>query len=115
MKMTLRGAILLSLTAIGCSILSAQDTTMPSKPAAGKPATPMTIEMPKPSPEMTKLIQMMSGNWTVSEKQFPNPMMPNGGTGEGTASLTPGPGGLSLMENYQTTSGMGSFKGFGTF
>ena len=71
--------------------------------------------MPKPAPEMTKMIKMMGGNWTVTEKHDPNPMMPNGGTSKGTAVLTPGPGGMSLTEKYHSTGAMGSFNGLGTF
>jgi hypothetical protein len=72
--------------------------------------------MPKPAPEMTKLIKMMGGNWTVTEKGSPSPMMPKGGAGKGMATLTAGPGGMSLMEKYHSSGLMGSnFVGFGTF
>ncbi len=65
---------------------------------------------------MTKLIKMMSGNWTVTEKSNPNPMMPKGGMGKGMATMTAGPGGLSLMEKYHSSGLMGSnFIGYGTF
>ena len=37
------------------------------------------MPMPKPDPQMTKLIKMMAGNWTVTEKSDPSPMMPKGG------------------------------------
>jgi len=70
---------------------------------------------PKPDPQMTKLIKMMSGNWTVTEKVEPSPMMPKGGSGKGTAKLVAGPGNMSLMEAYHSTGTMGSFAGTGTF
>ena len=74
------------------------------------------MPMPKPDPQMTKMIKMMSGTWTVTEKSDPNPMMPKGGTGKGTATMTPGPGGMSLMEKYHSSGMMGgNFSCFGTF
>jgi Protein of unknown function (DUF1579) len=114
MKTSLRGTILGVFVTVFCVALIAQDSAM-SKPAA-KAAKPMTMAMPQPAPEMTKLIKMMSGTWTVTEKHDPNPMMPKGGTGKGTATLMAGPGGLSLMEKYHSVGAMGpSFTGFGTF
>ncbi len=73
------------------------------------------MPMPKPAPEMTKLIKTLSGTWNVTEKHEVNPMMPSGGTGTGTAKIWAGPGGLSLMENYSSSGAMGSFKGMGTW
>ena len=87
--------------------LAAQDSAMSAKPKAAKPKEQMGMPMPKPAPEMTKMIKMMAGSWTVTEKADPNPMMPNGGTGKGTAVLTPGPGGLSLVEKYHSSGLMG--------
>jgi len=88
---------------------------MSAKPKAAKPKEQMGMPMPKPAPEMTKMIKMMAGSWTVTEKHDPNPMMPNGGTSKGTAVLTPGPGGMSLTEKYHSIGAMGSFTGYGTF
>jgi hypothetical protein len=73
------------------------------------------MQAPKPAPEMTRLIKSMAGTWTITEKHMPQPMMPNGGTGKGTATLTPGPGNLSLTEKYHSTGAMGSFNGMGVF
>ena len=111
---------LLELAFVGlCAVtLIAQDAAAPAKPKAAKPkeAAGASMPMPKPSPEMTKMIKAMSGNWKVVEQHDPNPMMPNGGTGQGTAKLWAGPGGLSLMENYHSAGAIGGgFNGFGTF
>ncbi|MGB8885187.1 MAG: DUF1579 family protein [Candidatus Korobacteraceae bacterium] len=115
MKTILRGTILGALAAGLSLTLIAQDAGMSAKPAA-KTAQPMAMPVPQPAPEMIKLIKMMGGNWTVTEKENPGPMFPNGGTGKGTATLTPGPGGLSLMEKYHSSGAMGpSFNGVGTF
>jgi hypothetical protein len=99
--------------------LAAQDSAMSAKPKAAKPAAKpkeqqAAMPMPKPAPEMTKMIKMMSGSWTVTEKHDPNPWMPTSGTSQGTAVLTPGPGGLSLVEKYHSSGAMGKFDGLGT-
>jgi len=110
------GMMLCLILAIGCAVMTAQDAMKPTKKPAAKPAQQPATPMPKPAPEMTKLIKAMSGTWTVTEKHYPNPMMPNGGTGKGTAVLTPGPGDLSLVEKYHSSGAMGgSFNGMGVF
>jgi hypothetical protein len=115
MKTILGGTILGLLAGSFCMASLAQDSAMSAKPAA-KAAKPMTMPMPQPPPEMTKMIKVMSGTWTVTEKEDPGPMFPNGGSGKGTATLTPGPGGLSLMEKYHSSGAMGpNFTGLGTF
>ncbi len=119
MKTILRVTMLLVLGRLCWMPLAAQDSAMSAKPKAAKPAAKakeqMGMPMPKPAPEMTKMIKMMAGSWTVAEKVDPSPMMPKGGTGKGTAVLTPGPGGLSLTEKYHSNGTMGSFTGLGTF
>lgn len=82
------------------------------KPAAQAPPAP-GAPMPKASPEMRKLIKTFRGVWTTSEKHEPSPIMPNGGTGKGQARFMPGPGGLSLIENYTSQSGAGRFVAHG--
>lgn len=101
--------------AFGWVAVFAQDAPKAASKNPGKPPEQMAMQMPAPAPEMTKLIKQLSGSWTVSEKQFPSPMMPKGGTGKGTAVLTPGPGGLSLVEKYHSVGAMGSFNGMGVF
>lgn len=114
MKTVLKGTLIVAVAALACSSLVARDRAQDVN--AGKPATQAAMPMPKPDPQMTRLIKMMAGNWTVTEKAGPSPMMPKGGTGKGTAVLTPGPGGMSLMEKYHSSGVMGSsFSGFGTF
>ena len=116
MRIIFRGTIIMALTAVSAVALIAQDKPMSSKAKASAPGSAASMPMPKPDPEMTKLIKMMAGTWTVAEKSDPNPMMPKGGTGKGMATMTAGPGGLSLMEKYHSSGLMGSnFTGFGTF
>jgi len=116
MKTIPRVLLLVTPVAFGCAALIAQDAMAPAKPKAAKPAGQApAMPMLKPAPEMAKLIKTLSGNWTVAEKLEPGPMAPNGGTGKGTAKIWAGPGGLSLMESYQSTGAMGKFNGMGTW
>jgi hypothetical protein len=116
MRTILRGTILVVLGGLCWMSLAAQDSAMSAKPKAAKPKDQMAMPMPKPAPEMTKMIKMMAGTWTLTEKSDPNAMFPNGGAGKGNAVLTPGPGGLSLVEKYRSSGLMGpNFTGMGTF
>ncbi len=117
MKTVSRVLFLVLLAGFCCMALLAQDKAAPAKPKAAKPAAAaQQMPMPKPAPEMTKLAKALSGNWTIVEKHEANPMMPNGGVGKGTAKIWAGPGGLSLIENYQSSGAMGgAFKGMGTW
>jgi len=119
MKTIPRVLWLVVVAAFCCIALVAQDAMAPAKPKAAKPASEkpagMAMPMPKPAPEITKLIKTLSGNWNVTEKHEVNPMMPNGGEGKGTARIWAGPGGMSLVENYSSTGAMGTFKGMGTW
>ena len=66
--------------------------------------------LPKPGPEMAKL-QALAGTWHVEEVVEPGPMGP-GGKGHGTATVTSGPGGLSLRIVYKSESPKGPMPGF---
>jgi len=115
MKIIGKGILLMILAAFFCATLMAQDNDMPKKPLPGRSvANAKMPPPPQPSAEMTKLIQMMSGTWTVSEKYEQSPMFPVGGTGKGTAKLWAGPGGMSLLESYHSSGVVGNFNGFGT-
>ena len=117
MRTILKGSLLLATAVCICTSSVAQNDAKSSGAASKKPASEAAaMPMPKPDPQMTKMIKMMAGTWTVAEKSDPNPMMPKGGTGKGTATMTPGPGGMSLVEKYHSTGMMGgNFNGFGTF
>jgi len=115
MRIIGKGILLTMLAGVLCATLMAQDSDAPKKPLASRAVA--NAQMPPPpqaSPEMSKLIQMMSGSWTVSEKYEKSPMFPTGGSGKGTAKLWAGPGGMSLLENYHSSGMVGSFSGFGT-
>jgi len=81
----------------------------PDKKAGGQMSMPVT----KPSPEMQKLSKMAVGTWSIAEKQEPSPWAPGGATGKGIAVFKNGPGGLSLVQDYRSSSKMGGFAGLG--
>ena len=115
MRMIGKGIVLTMLAAFFCATLVAQDNDMPKKPLPSRSIA--NAKMPPPpqaSPEMTKLIQMMSGSWTVAEKYEQSPMFPTGGSGKGTAKFWAGPGAMSLLESYHSSGMVGNFSGFGT-
>ncbi|HXE91565.1 MAG TPA: DUF1579 family protein [Terriglobales bacterium] len=68
---------------------------------------------PKPAPEMEKLARMMVGTWTSTEKHEPSPFNPAGGAGKGVFKVSLGPGGHSLIEQYNSRGAMGKFNGHG--
>ncbi len=72
-----------------------------------------TVAAPQPAPEMEKLAKMMLGTWSSQEKHQPSPFLPNGGTGKGTFRVSLGPGGHSLVEQYNSRGTMGRFTGHG--
>ncbi len=101
--------------------LSAQQNP-DQKPSGGKPAAGAQKAgqqkpagggmMTKPSAEMQKL-RFMVGKWNTSEKMEANEFMPQPLSGTGRAEIHPGPGRLSMIENYQsfTVTPMGKFSG----
>jgi hypothetical protein len=104
----------------GVLALSAQD----KKPAdhSGKPksagnaanAKPQGMPegmMTKQAAEMQKAIKAMQGTWSTKAVFEKSDFMPNGGTANGTATFKPGPGGLSMQQDYHSTGAMGDFRG----
>src|SRR2546422_1059786 len=41
------------------------------------------MRMPQPSPEMQRLVNSLSGTWSITEKYEPSEWMPGGGIGRG--------------------------------
>lgn len=108
------------------SCLAAQDQTTlkpvekGSKAQAAAPPSPAAkaaaeTGMPKPAPEIERLRTMLQGRWTTEEKHEPNEFVPQGGTGKGSESVRPGPGGLSIIAEYTSQGPTGQFAGIGIF
>src|SRR5262249_61534696 len=75
--------------------------------AAGAP------QMPKPGPEAQHLYGMV-GTWSATVKTEPGPWMPKGGTDKGSMTVTKGPGGFSIEQNFKSNGSFGAFYGHGT-
>src|SRR5215475_2194646 len=59
-------------------------------------------ESTKPAPEMERLIKMWAGHWTTVEIFEPSAEMPKGKQDLGAETMRPGPGGLSLIGDYES-------------
>jgi len=107
------------LAALICVAFALAQDSMDKKPAGdmGKKSSDMSMgmPMPKPSSEQIKMNKMMLGTWHTAETFEVSDMMPKGGKGTGTAVIKPGPGGLSVVEDYHSHSAAGSFEGHGVF
>lgn len=78
---------------------------------SSKPAAPSTLT--QPSPEMQRLVKSFVGTWSITLRVEPNEKLPRGGKGEGEEVWKPGPGGLSLIEDYHSTGDDGQISGLG--
>jgi hypothetical protein len=86
-------------------------TNLTAQPAAGPAQTPA----PKPGAQMEKLLRAFQGTWAVNERIAPDPSTPNGATGEGSIVWRPGPGGFSVVEDYQSKQGAREVTGLAVF
>ena len=99
------------------SVASAQQAQKPASPpsnpteeqSSGTQASGM--RMHQPSPEMQRLVNALSGTWSITEKYEPGEWMPSGGLGRGEEVWRAGPGGLSLIEDYHSKTPKGEFFG----
>lgn len=75
---------------------------------------PAMSMMAKPGPEIEKVNKFLDGKWTATVKFEPSDFMPQGGSGSGVEKIYPGPGGLSLITDYQAKPDpTGAFQGHG--
>jgi hypothetical protein len=95
------------------SVSSAAAQEQPTKHEASNAVGQQASMLPKPSAEMERMARLFVGIWTVTEKHEPSPWSPNGASGNGTANLSLGPGGLSLVQDYHSSNSMGRFDGLG--
>ncbi|MGH9367478.1 MAG: hypothetical protein ACRD3M_07370 [Thermoanaerobaculia bacterium] len=95
----MKSALLRSLLFVGMSAAaaSAQQTEKKSGPQPGR--------------QMQKLVNALSGTWSIREEYEPSEMMPNGGVGQGQEVWRAGPGGLSLVEEYRSKTSIGEVVG----
>ena len=60
---------------------------------------------PRPAPEMQRLATMLVGTWKVGEDWAPGDSVPKGGKGNAHSVIRPGPGDLSLIEDFVDRNG----------
>ena len=91
------------LLLVAATILSSR---LPVEAKQKKPAQPEIAANPSRI-EVYKLLRFFEGTWSVFENLQKNEFFPKGGTRRGTARITPGPGRLSLIEDYHSNGSAG--------
>ena len=69
-------------------------------------------QKPNPAPEMKELLSLV-GTWATNETIEPNPGLPSGATYAGTVTVTPGPGGFSVILDHHSKGAPGTYAGNG--
>jgi len=70
---------------------------------------------PKPGPQIEKLLRAFEGTWSIQEKLAPDAKAPKGLSGAGKIVWRPGPGGFSVIEDYESKQGNRNVTGLGVF
>jgi hypothetical protein len=73
-----------------------------------KPLSPTRLKMPGPAAQ-----NLMLGTWVIRVKYEPGPKMPKGGAAVGSEVWRSGPGGRSVIEEYQEKGDAGEIRGLG--
>ncbi|HEV1993238.1 MAG TPA: VOC family protein [Candidatus Acidoferrum sp.] len=96
------GVVLMSLWAVG----------VPARQQQGdKPAAQGETAAPKPGPEMEKL-KFLLGKWNATVTYEKTPLFPQGGEARGPYTAKLGPGGFSVIADFEGTGGPeGAFQG----
>ncbi|HVO96725.1 MAG TPA: hypothetical protein VMT15_01595 [Bryobacteraceae bacterium] len=68
---------------------------------------------PAPAEDIRTLIKALGGRWSTLEKYEPTFLTPKGGEGRGEVVFRPGPGGLTIEEEYYSKTPAGELFGFG--
>jgi hypothetical protein len=83
-------------------------------PRLSFPALPIPVSA-KISPQLGELIRALFGAWSLHLAFSPSENIPTGGSGVGEEVWHPGPGGLSLIEEYHSSGAEGEVSGLGIF
>ena len=86
-------------------------TTTPAQVAT------VTVQDPQPKPgaQIERLSRALGGPWAITEKFPPDGVSPKGATAEGRIVWRPGPGGFSIIEDYQSKQGSKETTGLAVF
>jgi len=71
--------------------------------SSDKPASPPAIEAPQPGPEMQRL-NFLLGDWTMDGEYLKSPMTGNGAKQTGWYKAHLGPGGFSVIADFEADS-----------
>jgi hypothetical protein len=86
-------------------------SAMPAGTSVRPPATQTTGMKPtQPAQAIQTLTRALAGSWRTSETYERTEPTPNGGTGEGEAVWRQGPGGFTLLEEYQSKTPLGDLS-----
>ena len=82
--------------------------------SADKKAAAAAMQMPTPGPEMDRL-KFLVGNWDMNAEYLKSPMMPAGGKETGIYKAQLGPGGYSVIADFDVDGPMGKEIGHEIF
>lgn len=90
----------MAMAVVVTMLFAAGATKSQEKPDDSKKAAPAEMQPPKPGPEMEKL-NFLIGNWTMDAEYVKSPMMPEGGKQKGWYKAVAGPGGFSVIADFE--------------
>jgi len=102
MKMITSLLISFLLVPLAAAQASSGQTGASMNPQSATAPAQASSESPKPAPEMERLIKMWAGRWSTVEQFEPSDEMPQGKQDKGVETMRPGPGGLSLIGDYES-------------
>lgn len=112
-------AIAACMFSAGISLADGQGAQKPSAMPDSKPSAPTAVPVaapePKPGAQIEKLLRALQGTWSIQEKFAPDAASPKGTTGEGSIVWRPGPGGFSVIEDYESKRGSAKVTGLAVF
>lgn len=101
-----------ALLIVATYLAIAEASAMGQAGSAGNAAAP---PQEKPVSEPTRMLQALEGKWSIVEELAPDASSPSGGKGEGQIVWRSGPGGYSVIEEYQSREGNRDISGLGVF
>jgi hypothetical protein len=105
-----------SLAAVVCLTMIASRMGQVSKDQGAKASSAnssATAPESASQSEAAKVLRAFEGTWSITEDLAPDATSPNGGKGQGHEVWRPGPGGYSVVEEYQSREGSRDISGLG--
>jgi hypothetical protein len=102
-------------TALGPAAGQAAQKQPKTQEAKSSAPTAVPASEPRPGPQIEKLLRALEGTWSIRERLAPDSASPGGSTGEGKIVWRRGPGGFSVIEDYQSKQGTREVTGLGVF